>query len=236
MPLSLRPSRRLTLTPGGFTLVELMLGLMISSMVMAALAAFSLATASHWRATTPAGLDGTASASGATVQSLYLSRRLASARIQDVLRPMKQAGLVRAGTVAAGLTQPAAAVMLRARSSTNDPTQLYTTEVALMEHDRPTHTIRLYCLKSGVTPQALSNIALTDPSAPEQFKTAWQGQLDVIILAHDVAGARFALLNRGSTVPRPMLEFVLSFQRGQQSATEYGAATMRVPLPDAKTY
>lgn len=98
---------------GGFTLVELILGMALTAIVVGALAAFSLSLSQAWAyGATDAVADGSGESTPAkTTLADSINQYQSVLRVGALLRAAKLIGLVRPG-VDPPTTDPAAAVML----------------------------------------------------------------------------------------------------------------------------
>src|SRR5438309_539866 len=119
----------------GFTLVELMMGLLVMAIIFAALAGLSLTMSNGWQATE-------------NQDSLQVARRQVSTQMYYNIRAAKYIGAANAdnsnssGAAASGL---GAAVIFW--KGDKDPGKvMYAYQVVVIEHDIPTATLRLWQL------------------------------------------------------------------------------------------
>jgi prepilin-type N-terminal cleavage/methylation domain-containing protein len=212
----------------GFTLVELMMGLVITSLVMGALAALSFAMSRAW----------SQSESG---QSSSISSHQAAIRLQNFLRQAKLVGLVRAGSTN-GSMSPGGCAMLWLRDDNADG-KVQLTEIGLIEHDLTQKRVKLYQVKvpSGMTADAyntanpVTSVAVTDSAAPENFKalaTVWAQPLagadPATVNPHAVRVSGFRIEKTGGTGSQGLaLQFTLVLTKDGNQDVSYGAAVLR---------
>ena len=204
------------------------MGLVITSMVMSALAAFSLAMSSAWR-------------SAGQTQSLGLRASHAVGWIQKEVRNAKLLGGVRAGSLNISGSTPSAAVVLW-KEDTNGDGYIQGYEVEMIEHDPVNHTLLIYPARQGDAVAKWQWSVFTDPTVCDQFKIGRSAN----IVARDVYGAAFATTGTGNASANPSLDFGLKIvaQESRASASgtsgvvgadsrmlvEYGTATIRAPF------
>jgi prepilin-type N-terminal cleavage/methylation domain-containing protein len=205
----------------GFTLLELLLGLVISGLVMGAVAAFLLATGSRWM-------------QSGTGQSVYLAGGQAAIRFQQVIRDSAAVGAVQPGALEGSSVLPAAIMLWRGDRNGDGEVQL--SEIALIEHDRIRHRLMLY------------QIRFPDEMAPEQREAA---DLTVTYdsISESGAAASFKALQHVEAVPlvanvaavkvhlhapaagqRPIVELAMKVQKEGQINVEYTSAALRGPI------
>jgi len=210
----------------GFTFIELCLGLVVTSLVMAALAAFSLSMSTAW------------SCAGQT-QALTLRGNQAVAWIQKEVRNARLLGAVRAGSINGSGTSGAAVVMWKA--DTNGDGFIQGAEVEMIEHDLVNHTLKIYSAGQGDAAAKWQWTVFTDPAVCDQFKVGRSAQ----IVAKDVYGASFATSGTGSASQSPSFQYALKIVANETSSAalgdsgvvgadsrmmvQYGAATVRAP-------
>ncbi len=206
----------------GFTSVELMIGITITTMVMGAVTAVSFAVSRAWSHQRDS-------------QSSQITGTLATLRIQDVVRKAKRIGTVREGSLDGDAPAPAAMIFWAGDDNGDGIIQF--SEVALLEHaDGESGTIRLHRVRfpSGWTQEKIdeenficTTESLDTASAPEDFKE-WL-HVEGIDLVRQVTGARFHVQGRESGTQRPMLEFIIATSNGGRTELEYGCAALRGP-------
>jgi hypothetical protein len=203
-----------------FTAMELMLGMLVTSLIMTAIAGLMTAVGHGWKQTT-----STEASSNVITQS--------HTRMQKMLRASRQIGRTREGSLD-GSSAYGAAVMLWA-GDTNQDSLIQVSEVALIQHDTDAESIKLYAIEwpsAWTTAQkeaadtTLDDDDIYGATAPELFKVI--NHVEGSDLVKDVVGAVFIRRDSASTV-RPGFEYVLKIERDEQTETEYGSATLRVP-------
>jgi len=198
-----------------FTAVEMMMGLVITSLVMSAVAAFMLSLTQAWKQNDPS-------------QSLEMPAGQVSARMQAMFREAKYVGMVRGGSVA-GTASPAAAIMLWA-ADTNGDNLIQFSEIVLVEHNTTTKRLMIYqaSLPSPSNDWQASK-TFFDALTPDAFKVLqYVGSRK---MSNNVQGAKFYVQGATSTSQRPVMEFTVRFSKTVNTSTrtydEYGTATMR---------
>lgn len=205
----------------GFTFVELVIGMTLTILVGAALAAFSFAMAQSWT-------------DSESAQSVHLTASQASLRLMPVMQNAKFTGLVRPGSS----VKPAAVIYWQTDSNSDNTMQA--SELALLQHNPDTDTIALWQVEfTALTPSSIRdwieglNVTaeeLYDENIPEDFKEMI-AQVDPSYtprtLAAAVADARFEMRNIGSESQRPSFVYTLTISKSGSSLVEYGTATLR---------
>jgi type II secretory pathway pseudopilin PulG len=200
--------------PTAFTFVELCFGLIITALVMAGLAAFSLAMSTAWQ---------NAGSSEATLLAANQDIRLLDAK----LRPCGLTGGWQAGSLD-GTAQPPAAVLLWTADNNNSSTINYS-EIMLIEHDPQAQQIKLYQAPMPLTvPDAVFSYATL--FSQSSFINTFKDGLTPTVLCSNVVGARFYVGPATSASATPFVEFALTIQSGNQTRVVYGDATLRAAL------
>jgi Tfp pilus assembly protein PilW len=196
----------------GLTLVELCFGLVITSLVVGAVGAFTLAVAQHWKQSDAE----TVSTARARQSSLALGRNVQEARLMGAVRPGSLDG-----------SNPEGAAALLWVSDTNKDGSIQGAECAMLEHDPATKSIKLYDAGQGDASTALSWAVFTDQAVLNNFKVGRVSRP----LAGGVKGARFAAFNVGDPTQSPSLEYTLQVEKrnSDQTALEYGTCSIRAP-------
>jgi hypothetical protein len=203
------------LTKSGFTFVELCFGLVITALVMAGLAAFSLAMSTAWQ---------NAGSSEAILLAANQDVRLLDAKI----RPCALTGGWQTGSLAGTAAQPAAVLLWTA--DTNASSTVNFSEIMLIEHDPVAQQIKLY---QAPVPLLVPDVvysytnAFSQPSFIDTFKDG----LTPTVLCSNVVGAQFFVGPANSPTARPFVEFALTIKAASQTQVVYGDATLRAPLP-----
>jgi Tfp pilus assembly protein FimT len=200
--------------PTAFTFVELCFGLVITALVMSALATFSLAMSTAWQ---------NAGSSQASLLAANQVVRLLDARI----RPCGLTGGWRQGSLDGSAQQPAALLLWTA--DTNASSTVNYSEITLIEHDPAAQQIKVY--KAPVplaVPDAVYSYAgfFSHASFIDTFK---QG-LTPTVLCSNIVGAQLYVGPANSAAERPFVEFTLTLKSGNQTQVVYGDATLRAPL------
>lgn len=210
----------------GFTFVELCLGLVVTTLVMGAVAAFSLATSGAWK-------------SAEKTQSLTLHGYQASWRISKQVRSARLIGASRAGS-SEGVGAGAAVIIWK--TDTNGDGYIQGDECEMIAHDPVNHRLILYPsgYADGVGTWSYSG-TFTASSVLTQFPT----NRPSMTLANGVYGAVFETSGTSGTAVNPSLKFALKLMvddaasgggassavgGGARLMVENGAATVRAPL------
>lgn len=224
-PRSPAPGFPIPKSPPGFTLIELLLGLIVTTLVLAAVAAVSFAVAANWR-------------QGQNVQSLQMQTSQTALRLQRVIGEAKFIGYVAAGSVE-GNVSPAACIVLWQRDDWGGARDgiIQLGEIAVIQHDPAADRINLYeaiaasAMNSDQLEDAGTAVPLDDinqSNTPSLFKTT-SFVAPAKVIGHGVAGMKLSVRSLDSTAERPSVEFTLKFIRGEQIDVQYGAATLRSP-------
>jgi prepilin-type N-terminal cleavage/methylation domain-containing protein len=191
----------------GFTFVELCLALVVSAIMLSALATFTLAVGNYWRQST-----GT--------QTAALTANQAIMRIQKRLYDAHRLGYCRAGSAGS----PAAVVYWAA--DTNGDGYMQFTELRVLAHNPTDKTVDLYVpvLSGGASDDAWSSAEFNAASAVNRLTT---GQTPTPIVSR-VSDATFATEQATSATLFPTFQFWLQIEQADgTSSNEYGAATLR---------
>jgi hypothetical protein len=218
------PRRALRVSRAAFTLMELVLGMIVTGLVMTAVSALLSAVAQGWEQ------SGDAQAS-----STY--RVQAHARVQKILKGAKQIGAVRAGSID-GSYQPAG-VMLWAGDANGD-NKVQFSELGLMVHEGGVGTSSGYVAyydvsypaawtaaqKTAADTPALADDEIYEDSNIDTFRSL--ANVRMTLLASNVVGAVFTRTD-GVNVVRPTLDYTLKFEKNDTTELEYGAVALRTP-------
>ena len=200
-----------------FTLVELMLGLLVTALVMGALAALLAAVAQGWQY---------------SEESQHNSSLVAQAhmRLQRVLKSASLVGAVRTGALNNSAAKSAA--MMIWKYDANNDWRIQYSELAVLAYHPPgapenEECICYYELNSDATDTTLaSNDEIYDDANIDLFMTS--GDVSHIRLARNVAGCTFKKNDTyGRT--RPTVEYLFTIRDGDTTQTEYGSAALRTP-------
>jgi prepilin-type N-terminal cleavage/methylation domain-containing protein len=202
----------------GFTLVELSMGMLIMTVILAALGGLALAMSSGWKATE-------------TQDGLQVARRQTSTQMYYNVRSAKFIGVASADDTSSSGPGPGmkgAAVMFW--KGDKDPgTTMYAYQVGLIEHDIESATLRLYQLpqtaNGAMTPFKAGDI--DDSSDVENFRKL--PGINCQIIGRNVYDVTFKVLPASSSRQAQSLEFHIKYKSGEQEQLEYGTATVRGP-------
>jgi type II secretory pathway pseudopilin PulG len=220
-----------------FTLVELILGLMVTLLIMSALSAVTLSVSTQW------------STSDAT-QALQLQSVQLQQRLQRLFASAKFVGYVADGALSGSTLNPAQVFYWQADDFNGVADGLPEVgEMALLAYDPATQSIYLYTVPSNLTGAQLTAAGvvmtyaeMSASSAPTSFaalpyitKTCLCGPGANTPAADDplVTGLRVDMLDQTdpttSTRVCTTLEFQVGLSRGGLSTTAYFSATLRGP-------
>jgi type II secretory pathway component PulJ len=210
----------------GFTLFELMIGMLVTSMVVGAAAALMTAVAQGW----------TQSESVGNSSNRVVMTHL---RLQRILRSAKQLGAYRAGA----LEGTSSASVLIWKDDANLDGKIQFSEIALLEFSPSDGKLRYYevnypagwtdAQKTAADTPAQDDDEIYDrdsqPDPIDSFKSAaYVPDADhAMVLAAGISGAEFHKYDSTSTT-RPRFEYLLNFTLTDGSTeTEYGAVSSR---------
>jgi len=210
----------------GFMLVELLISSTLIVLTLGAIVAVSYATTEGWRCSDRA-------------QTLHVTTYRTSAQLYRLLRSGNYVGLATADdqqSTSPGIISASpgagAAVMFWAENGIDDA-KIEAAEVALIEHDRSTNTLKLYQLPK-TAPNANTRFYTNDIStstAAKAFKNVPGVQSR--LLASGVTSVSFRVYYTNDSVNRQSVDFKLLFERQRQVRSEFGTAVLRSPIkPD----
>jgi prepilin-type N-terminal cleavage/methylation domain-containing protein len=206
---------------GGFTLVELMMGLLVMSIVFAALAGLAVAMSNGWKATE-------------TQDSLQVARRQTSTQMYYNVRSARFIGAATAdNSNTSGGSSSQGAVVMFWKGDKDPGTVMYAYQIGVIEHDIPSATLRLYQLPktaAGAMTE-FKGCDVDDSGDVEKFKK--MNGVTSQVIGRNVSSASFKALPITSTRQSQMLEFQIRYKSGEQEQLEYGTATVRVPQAPA---
>ncbi len=202
--------------PRGFTLVELILGMLVTTLVMGTIAAFMSAVGRGWTAS-----DSTQASTNITAQ--------AHLRMQRMLRQARQIGAVRTGALDGSATSNAA--VLYWKGDANLDNQIQFSELALLEYHpsadpKDALTLRLY---QAVLPSGTPDTTITDDNEIftdaeiDTFRNLSYVNNTYTVVARKVNGVEFHK-NDSTSLPRPTLDYLIVFPSGE---TEFGTVSPR---------
>lgn len=209
----------------GFTVVEMLIGMVITSLVLAALAGISLSVTQSW-----AESDGT--------QTLGLQSQQVYARVRHYLSSAKYIGLVNAGSLT-GTASPPASIFFWASDNWLGISDGAPEIGEMMEivHDPTTDTLWLYqpipAASMNAAQLAAAGTVLTNAEINSQTWATNFESLSYVTqtaLGTSVTGCTFDAQYLTSTTQRPVVEVSLVLNRAPQTAsTQYGSVLLRAP-------
>jgi hypothetical protein len=206
--------------PRAFTVVELSFGLVVTSLVMAAVAAFLLAVAQGWRYSDQ-------------VETTSMHAWQASVRLVRTVQAARLIGAVSPGDIFAATPNPAAVIVWT--KDTNGDGAIQGAECAMVEHDDVQQVLRLYPAGQGDATTVLPWATFTSPAVLNNFKVGrtWHP------IAVGVERVRFAPHGTSGTALSPSLEYTMRIvakgsNAGEKdvsgrSVLEYGTCVVRAP-------
>jgi prepilin-type N-terminal cleavage/methylation domain-containing protein len=220
----MRTSRGLSrIHPGGFTFIELMIGLVITAMIMAAMAAVMTSVAEGWQA-------------GNVSQSTQMQANQIYNRVQKILSGAKYVILPTDGG-------SGNEILFWANDNLIADSTVEAGELGLIEWDSTTSSLYLYEAPSNLSGSQLTaaetqlDWTALQTLTPAQFE-GWSyiqpttlggpgasGNADAL----QITGANFYVTGLGSTTQLPIVEFSLTFTKNGQNVTLYNSTTMRGP-------
>ena len=197
----------------GFTLAELVIGLVVLALVGGATSAVALAVSRGWQA-------GETNATS----NLVITRTMI--RIQDKLKRAKVVGEWRAGSVSSNVG-PGAAVLFW-RDDDNADGQMQLDETQLLEYDATAQQLVVHeaSFPNPTTRAAhngpfdstmLSNVGAIDTYKAMVYKKRYA-------ITNGVRGASFNVINPSTASQRRTFEFTLKFRGANGDSLEYGTA------------
>jgi type II secretory pathway pseudopilin PulG len=208
-----------------FTVLELLIGMVVMVIVLAALSAISLSVVQGWEQA-----DGT--------QTLELQSEQIYTRVRHYLSSAKYIGLVDAGSLT-GTVSPPATIFFWANDDwlgvSDGAPEIG--EMAEIAHDPTTNTLWLYqpipAASMNATQLAAAGTVLTDA---EITSSTWATNFQTLsyvtktAIGTDVLGCVFDAQYLISTTQRPVVEVDLVLSRPPQAdSTQYGSVVLRAP-------
>lgn len=224
-PLSWRSTRR----PRAFTLMELLLGMLVTALVMSALAALLGAVAQGWKQ------SGEAQSTSNVVTQTHV-------RIQRLLKGVRLIGACRSGAFD-GTASEQAAVLLWTADRNNDY-RIQLSELALLDCEMggaPADCAMKFrtleypaswtaAQRNAEDGAPITMAELNDEASVDWFRDIVAGSLygKSVLVARNIVGSEFRRLD-AATATRPSFHYLLNIQRGNAAETEYGTVTVRTP-------
>jgi prepilin-type N-terminal cleavage/methylation domain-containing protein len=200
----------------GLTLIELSIGMLITSMVAGAASAFMLAVSKSWQ-------------NGQLSQSAQAINMQAMTALQNELRSAKAIGAYRPGALLGGLSLVSPSSLILWKDDTNGDGQVQFSELEMIEYNPSNQTIYKYVPNPpllGLDPAVAWN-AMTNTLVLTTFKLTTNQQ----IMSRHVDGVHFYLWTAASAAQAPTLEFQLYFKPdADHEQVQYGSASLRAPL------
>jgi hypothetical protein len=211
----------------GFTFVELCLGLVITSLVLGAVAAFSLATAKTWQQGSWQQDSGDIH-SAQSVASVQLIGTIASARLENELRSADATGGYYAGNLTSSSGSQAGLLLWKnvSDSIVTKPT-IEGSELEILLFDAANHRLMVYTPKSaGQGPAAPASYSdFSNASWIDNNLSCFDGKP----LAQNIDGMQIYVHTPTDVNQHPLVEYRLYFSRQGQNQTRYGAVNLRAP-------
>jgi hypothetical protein len=202
-----------------FSFVELCIGLVVVSLVLGALAAFSLATAEAWKQGVTTNSNG-----GQNIAVVPIIANLVCTRLNNEIGGAAAVGGYYPGNLTSSSGQQAAILLWK--QNLDASSKISPNEVDLIEYDPTNHMIWLYKGKSTVTTPLMDYTA---------FTTSWMATFKdpsmstKVPLARNVDGMQIDVNNACSASQLPLVEYRLYFNRGGQAQTRYESVSLRSP-------
>jgi hypothetical protein len=203
-----------------FTVVEMCFGLLVTSLVMAAVATFLLAVAQSWRYSDQ-------------VETTSMHAWQATVRLVRTVQDARLIGAVSPGDLGGPTPNPAAVVVWT--KDTNGDGAIQEAECAMVEHDDVQKVLRLYPAGQGDATTVVPWITFTGYAMIDKFKVGrtWRP------IAIGVERVRFAPHGVTGATLSPSLEYTMKIaarapSAGQKdvegsSVLEYGTCVVRAP-------
>jgi hypothetical protein len=203
-------------TRRGFTFVELCIGLVVTSLVLSALAAFSLATAEAWKQ----GSTMNAVGGGETVAAIPLIANVVSARVDNEIATAIGVGGYFPGNLTDPTGQQASILLWKTNDNFNT---IAPKEVELLEFDSTNHMIWKYT--STQTTPTITYAAFTS-----SWIATFKSMATKTPFAKNVDGMQIYVNAPNSASQLPLVEYRLYFSRGGNAQTRYGAVCVHSPV------
>ncbi len=226
----------------GFTFVELMMGIGVTSLVMLALSSVCMSVAAGWK-------------QGELGRSTWMGGTGVTTQLQRTLREARYLGYVHSGDLSANPAVPATLVYWRADDLNGVPDGVpQIGELGLLEFDPSNRTLTRYEIKPTSELSDAQKSSAAEPLTYNEWVVASSvaGDLKAYlessgagraqIIARDVTAAEFATLRADELNPtgQPVVLFQLRFRRGMDATrpgteeltietVERGSVTLRAP-------
>jgi prepilin-type N-terminal cleavage/methylation domain-containing protein len=207
--------------PRGFTLAELIIGLLLLVIIGATTAAVASSVSRGWQ------LGESKGASTLTINRTML-------RVQNKVQRCKFMGQWRAGSVSSPNSVPGAALLFW-RDDVNDDGLMQLDETEMLEYDPAEQTLVVWEMSyPNATARASNNgpfptTMLTGATAIDDYKGMLYKARNVI--TKNVQGASFNVITPTTASQRATVEFQLKFDGPDGTTLQYGTAMPRSPIP-----
>jgi type II secretory pathway pseudopilin PulG len=210
LPLSGRVPHSSLSARRGFTLIELILGAAVMTMVLAALAALTLAVADGWR-------------DAETPQGTRVSMSRGANRFLEMIRSARYLGWAGQKSDGSG-----SVVLVWERDEQNAGT-MQLSEIVLLEFAVGPKTVTLYRVPATAdNANLLCDVGDIDEEADvAAFKKS--GNVVAQVVLHDVVELGLWALGADADKQRPSLEYSLRIESGQDRSWSYETVTLRAP-------
>jgi hypothetical protein len=194
----------------GFTFVELLLGMIVTTIVLGALAVFTFAVSENWRTSDSA-------------QSAFLAGSMGVDRLNQLVRSAQAIDSNPTNGSLTNATAPAACMLW---TDANADTLIEYSEMTLLKFDQANQRLVAYAIPStaanATTQTATLMTAASFLALPNVVATP---------IVHDVSACQIFSINAGSASPRPSLEIILQMKtsNGSSQTLVYTTATLRGP-------
>ncbi len=192
----------------GFTFVELCLGLLVTTLVMAAVASFALAAAQSWK-------------HSEQTNSAVIRARQAAIRITRIVQNCELIGAV--GEPVTVGEDPATVILWV--QDTNHDGLIQAAECGMLERDPDERVLKFYPPGQGDAVTPLPWLIFSTTGILVNFKVGRDSQP----IARNVDEACFKVYSPSDASRSPSLEFKLTVSDETCSVVEYGACTVRAP-------
>ena len=195
----------------GFTFVELMIGIVVTSIVLTALAVFTFGVGQSWQESDSA-------------QSAFLAGSVGVDRLNSIVRAAQMIDPSPINGSLDNSTSPASCMLWTDNYLIDGHIQYC--EMTLLQYDETNQRLVKYSL-----PQTANN---ANTQVAGLMSSASFKALPNIVetsVVNSVTGCQIFSINPGSSTPRPSLEFVLQLKtnKGSSSSLVYTTATVRCP-------
>jgi Tfp pilus assembly protein FimT len=203
----------------GFTLTELLLGIMISSMTLAALAALALAVGQEWENSEPKSWQNH------NATPIRVSSYQSTARIEDIIRHARYLGW--AGVMSDG---SGAAVFLWMNDNVQSG-EVNLCEVVLLDYVTATGILTMYQVPTTAS-NATDNLTFSKINSENrvaEFKARTNVPESAKVVLRNVVRFVPSACNLSNSLMRPSLEYVIEVRAGSRNRCEYRAVGLRSP-------